>query len=491
MMVGEGWQFTVVIPSWTTHIISEENVVLYRVEVRVQPPGSEHTKSRSVLRRFSDFRRLNAALRAKMPARMKGKEVPSKKAFMRVNSNVDLIEKRRRQLEEWLWALLGDSEISSSRELANFLELQAAAGHPLRAQADGAVHGGYAVSERSSAGVGSSGADELEDGCEQASTAGSDLASTVDTSAEASGVMSGSQSQQCVHARAMRMGLRVEQRPNVRRLLQELSERLVKAKADLEDAVETAECERRARESMAEQLAEAMSRLQTLEGPGASSSSGERDRGGTEALRAQLEEERERSAQLEAELERVTSALDRERSANGEPSKEAAEAERARERDAAAEREAALRSDMKVLAKEVKKLRREKAALEARAEELSPPHPGSRGTSPAGGHAPALEDCRQVIGLMRSLRDRMAACDTETMLREGEGDGSLGSEVDDLVATSNNRIAALLAESQLLRTPPHGAVTEAADDLRSVAADLLTDVGLLRQQLNNSAHVAL
>ena len=59
---------------------------------------------------------------------MKGKDAPSKRTLLRVNSSVDQIEKRRHDLEEWVWALLTDSEISRSHELAAFLELQAAAG---------------------------------------------------------------------------------------------------------------------------------------------------------------------------------------------------------------------------------------------------------------------------------------------------------------------------------------------------------------------------
>jgi hypothetical protein len=58
---------------------------------------------------------------------MKGKDAPSKWTLLRVNSSIEQIEKRRQDLEEWLWALLKDSELSRSFELAAFLELQAAA----------------------------------------------------------------------------------------------------------------------------------------------------------------------------------------------------------------------------------------------------------------------------------------------------------------------------------------------------------------------------
>ena len=52
---------------------------------------------------------------------------PSKNRLVGVNKRPDLVEKRRRELESWLWKLIGDGEIARSRVLNNFLELSDAA----------------------------------------------------------------------------------------------------------------------------------------------------------------------------------------------------------------------------------------------------------------------------------------------------------------------------------------------------------------------------
>ena len=52
---------------------------------------------------------------------------PSKNRLLGVNKRPDLVEKRRRDLESWLWKLIGDGHIARSRVLNNFLELSDAA----------------------------------------------------------------------------------------------------------------------------------------------------------------------------------------------------------------------------------------------------------------------------------------------------------------------------------------------------------------------------
>ncbi len=54
-------------------------------------------------------------------------DLPSRRTFMGVNKRPDLIEKRRRELEAWLWKLIGDPEVARSSMLNNFLELSDAA----------------------------------------------------------------------------------------------------------------------------------------------------------------------------------------------------------------------------------------------------------------------------------------------------------------------------------------------------------------------------
>ncbi|KAL3148118.1 hypothetical protein ABBQ38_014399 [Trebouxia sp. C0009 RCD-2024] len=94
-MAGSGWQFSVTIPSWTQATLEgDENIVLKE--------------------------ELGNSKMAKL-------DPPSKNRLVGVNKRPDLVEKRRRDLESWLWKLIGDGEIARSRVLNNFLELSDAA----------------------------------------------------------------------------------------------------------------------------------------------------------------------------------------------------------------------------------------------------------------------------------------------------------------------------------------------------------------------------
>lgn len=61
------------------------------------------------------------------PKAMEGLEPPPRRALAGVNKRPDLIERRRRELEQWLWRLVADPELARSRPLNGFLELQDAA----------------------------------------------------------------------------------------------------------------------------------------------------------------------------------------------------------------------------------------------------------------------------------------------------------------------------------------------------------------------------
>ncbi|DBA87463.1 TPA: hypothetical protein ACH3X1_004502 [Trebouxia sp. C0004] len=129
-MASNGWQFSVTIPSWTQATLEgDENIVFYRVEVKVLPPEADAApRTRSVLRRFSHFTKLHARLKEELGNKKMAKlEPPSKNRLVGVNKRPDLVEKRRRELESWLWKLIGDGEIARSRVLNNFLELSDAA----------------------------------------------------------------------------------------------------------------------------------------------------------------------------------------------------------------------------------------------------------------------------------------------------------------------------------------------------------------------------
>ena len=51
------------------------------------------------------------------PKAMEGREPPPRRALAGVNKRPDLIERRRRELEQWLWRLVADPELARSRPL--------------------------------------------------------------------------------------------------------------------------------------------------------------------------------------------------------------------------------------------------------------------------------------------------------------------------------------------------------------------------------------
>lgn len=57
------------------------------------------------------------------PKAMTAREAPAKWSLLGVNRKPELIEKRRRELEAWLWKLIADPRAARSRSLNNFLEL--------------------------------------------------------------------------------------------------------------------------------------------------------------------------------------------------------------------------------------------------------------------------------------------------------------------------------------------------------------------------------
>ncbi|KAG0455709.1 hypothetical protein HPP92_023497 [Vanilla planifolia] len=127
-----GWSYCVMIPSWVVQArsgASNDNLlnplVLYRVQVGMQSPQGV-TSSHGILRRFNDFLKLFSALKRVFPK--KGiPPAPPKHALLRINSSRQLLEERRRALEEWMGKILSDIELSRSAPVAAFLELEVAA----------------------------------------------------------------------------------------------------------------------------------------------------------------------------------------------------------------------------------------------------------------------------------------------------------------------------------------------------------------------------
>ena len=129
-----GWSFSVIVPSWTTRTHDSETTVLHRVEVGVQSPAGTTTK-RAIFRRYSEFRRLFLLLKEAFPRKRLPQPPPRQRPFEGLfrgggkakATGEAAVHERRAALEEWLWKLLGDQDISRSRAMGGFLELAPAA----------------------------------------------------------------------------------------------------------------------------------------------------------------------------------------------------------------------------------------------------------------------------------------------------------------------------------------------------------------------------
>ncbi|XP_031129444.1 PX domain-containing protein EREL1-like [Ipomoea triloba] len=119
-----GWSYCVTIPSWklSSESSASESVVLYEVLVGIQSPQGI-TTTRGIQRRFSDFVTLSSDLRKEFP----NKKLPPapRRGLMRIKSS-DLLEERRRLLEDWMTEVLSDIDFSRSLSVAIFIELEAA-----------------------------------------------------------------------------------------------------------------------------------------------------------------------------------------------------------------------------------------------------------------------------------------------------------------------------------------------------------------------------
>lgn len=58
---------------------------------------------------------------------MAGKDPPAKRALLNINRRPELIERRRLELQQWLWRLVSDSAVAGGKALNEFLELRDAA----------------------------------------------------------------------------------------------------------------------------------------------------------------------------------------------------------------------------------------------------------------------------------------------------------------------------------------------------------------------------
>ncbi|KAM7498260.1 hypothetical protein LguiA_022674 [Lonicera macranthoides] len=120
-----GWSYCATIPSWIIlpNSRGSDHAVFYRVQVGIQSPEGI-TTTRGILRRFSDFLKLFSDLTKAFPKKKVPPAPPRRLLRMR---NRTLLEERRCALEDWMEKILSDIHLSRSADVANFLELEAAA----------------------------------------------------------------------------------------------------------------------------------------------------------------------------------------------------------------------------------------------------------------------------------------------------------------------------------------------------------------------------
>ncbi|GIL60111.1 hypothetical protein Vafri_14753 [Volvox africanus] len=135
------WRYACNIPTYITG--KDENgepVVLYRVNIFCRqefPDGANNGGSNGapsadsapffVLRRYSQFRHLHDQLKAAFPAIMsaRGMAPPAKHPLV-LGDKRDALERRRVELERWMWRLMATPEMARGSQLKAFLELDKA-----------------------------------------------------------------------------------------------------------------------------------------------------------------------------------------------------------------------------------------------------------------------------------------------------------------------------------------------------------------------------
>ncbi|CAH8354928.1 unnamed protein product [Eruca vesicaria subsp. sativa] len=119
-----GWSYCVTVPSWVDLPKStvSDPAVFYRVQVAIQSPEGI-TSTRMILRRFNDFLELYSSIKKEFVKKRLPQAPPKKRLRMK---NQTLLEERRHSLEDWMNKLLSDINISRSAIIATFLELEAA-----------------------------------------------------------------------------------------------------------------------------------------------------------------------------------------------------------------------------------------------------------------------------------------------------------------------------------------------------------------------------
>ncbi|KAL0033611.1 hypothetical protein WJX79_007693 [Trebouxia sp. C0005] len=544
-MASNGWQFSVTIPSWTQATLEgDENIVFYRVEVKVLPPEADAApRTRSVLRRFSHFTKLHARLKEELGNKKMAKlEPPSKNRLVGVNKRPDLVEKRRRELESWLWKLIGDGEIARSRVLNNFLELsdaarlvQRVAPSPLPSR-PASQTGSYAWSEGGSSsmhegssqqssaapsnadfslhGPGLDGLPHVRPGLPPLQRSASDGTQQIPTTqglpqdthpqpmARSASTSAGTSANATTATQEprMRLGLRVEQRVTVKHHVKALQQQLDRAAGDLQDAMEAIYTERHTKRQLAGQLADLQARA---------SESGVTQAAAREAdLASSVELARDTSAQLQQDLASAQAS----ELVQAQESAAAAQAQQNEQEhvqsDSVSESEAR-DSDQPTVAppadalsamqgevesgdatpsgQSLQDLQAQKAAAEEKAAAMRDEMVAFK-RRVADAEAKSRSD-RKVLAReeVAALRQRLHDNSIEVFAAQtAAGQELKPQEAMDMLSTCDGRLQALMAEANLLGETATSQMQTSTEDLelRQAFSSILIESGALRQQIN-------
>ena len=499
--------FWVVVPQYTLRKAQGgEPVAFYHVDVGCQSLTGSKTK-RTVLRRYSHFQELAAQLSAELGDEKQLPRLPPKRSLARVNEDAALLEARRVALEQWLWQCLSDVEVAHSTALTSFLEL---------AQARRGLHDTAGLASSSST-LDTAASPERQLSEPPSPSPGvmrspSRVQSEVSVSEsdDASGAHPAEVTPASPPGPPARLALNEGDRTSHRRMLSALQQRYATAKSDLADALQCVRSDAAIKRFLASRVDELEAQLAGAGGDALPSPSPSAAGPPSTSAEERAMDLAWRLEEASAQLRQMEASLAQERQARvaSERRAEQAEADALAARSApvvapqqpqedaneASERAALER---KVLAREVKSLRKDLAAANSARDSA---HDALAETE----RLAAQRGAKQVAGAVntrlggclkeaRALRHRMADATVERLSTE-EGAAAAADPLE-MLAISDSRLALLLAEAQLLGRGDGASSDEATSDVelavREALAELVTDNASLRMKNNSLLRAVL
>ena len=412
-------------------------------------------------------------MRRKLP------DPPPKALFESLTANTALIEKRRKQLEAWLVALVQmGPDMCNLTPVARFLETEAAA----KKLADG----------------------EKREAMFTASMLASEESGGTQTAAAAAPTPTPSRANKV----GLRLMLREQKHQQVRQLAANMQKRVAMARDDINDAFMCLRSETAAKELLASKVDDLEAAATTAKNAAArtqeSAVAAEREK--RTALQWEMENTlaSARAAEGRATAAEQLRAAAETRAAESEAQAEAARSEassaEARVQAARAEAAASLEqshAEKKALAKEIKRLRKELSSAEEKCTSAATEAADLRRRveNMEGNERLELAREEKLLREVDALRTKLYDCSVERMVAEQNGDTEGGSgggggnpshgDLIELLSLSDNRLAILTAEAGLLSSAASENDGRRQMLLSSTFGALLEDLVGLRKSCNS------